>query len=66
LFTQALYDFSVVKLAKMSFNETGTFTLRVALRKRYQTSVYCVVNTVLFVTERNSVQPFAVTAVHST
>ena len=50
----------------MSFNETGPFTVHVKLRKRYQTSVHCVVNSVLFVMVRNSVQPFAVTAVRST
>ena len=56
----------LLRPAKMSFNESGPFAFYVTSRKGYQTSMRCVVNTVLFVTERNSVQPFAVTAVHLT
>jgi hypothetical protein len=36
----------------MSFNETGPFTAHVTFRKRHQTSMHCVINTVLFVMER--------------
>lgn len=49
IFYATLYDFSIIKSAEVTYNETGRFASRVTSHQRYHTSIRCVVNAIISV-----------------